>query len=530
VVSLVVAVAAAFTYAKLHTPTYESSALVQINTPAQGGTAASSLTLPDPVQELGSTAVQLQAAKLLGNPDVAAATAGVTGTVDPTTGALTITASAATAEQAQALAKAYSTAFVDEIGVFVQGQIDKIGLALSEVSAKIAALQSQPGSSSNQLIAAQVAAETQTYGTLQAEQSNIQLGVPYSSIQVAADLPGVPTGLGKSKLLAIGVLAGLLVGCGIALVREQFDDRLRNSPEIESVIDAPVLAELPQDDDVRNGKVAIAIVQAPQSPMAESIRELRTSLRVLLDQHPCPVLVVTSPEPGDGKTFVTANLAAAWARSGSKVIAVSADFRRPRLEEIFGLEAADRPGLADVIKANWKSAEPDGLGGPGGPAGLPTLRGAPRLDRGDGRSARRDSDVGPPREAREPELGDTSVAAHLVETGIQGLQLLPVGTFLDSPSELFGSPGMQPVIDQLPLLADVVLLDTPPVLSAPDTAILGSMAHGAVLVATEGRTDRTDLERTVHRLETTNCHVLGLVLNHVRRMNSDGYRAYAYRQ
>ncbi len=89
---------------------------------------------------------------------------------------------------------------------------------------------------------------------------------------------------------------------------------------------------------------------------------------------------------------------------------------------------------------------------------------------------------------------------------------------------------MQPVIDQLPLLADVVLLDTPPVLSAPDTAILGSMAHGAVLVATEGRTDRADLERTVHRLETTNCHVLGLVLNHVRRVNSDGYRAYAYRQ
>ncbi len=60
-VSLVVAVAAAFTYAKIPTPTYESSALVQINTPAQGGTASSTLTLPDPVQELGSTAVQLQA-------------------------------------------------------------------------------------------------------------------------------------------------------------------------------------------------------------------------------------------------------------------------------------------------------------------------------------------------------------------------------------------------------------------------------------------------------------------------------------
>ena len=86
------------------------------------------------------------------------------------------------------------------------------------------------------------------------------------------------------------------------------------------------------------------MVQAPQSLMAESVRELRTSLRVILDDTPCPVLVVTSPEPGDGKTFVTANLAAAWAMSGSKVIVVSADFRRPRLEEIFGLESPGGPG------------------------------------------------------------------------------------------------------------------------------------------------------------------------------------------
>ncbi len=527
-VCLVVSVGAALGYAKLHTPTYESTALVQVNTPTQGGAATSSITLPDPVQELGSTAVQLQAAKLLNNPDVAAATAGVTGTVNPSTGALTITASGSTPEEAQALARAYSTAYVDEIGVFVQNQVNKIGGALAEINAKIASLQAEPGASTNPLTAAQVAGLTQSYGTLQAEQSNIQLGGPYASVQVAADLPAKPSGLSEKKLVLIGALAGLLVGCGIALVREQFDDRLRNSPEIESVIDAPVLAELPQDDDVRTGKVAIAIVQAPQSPMAESVRELRTSLRVLLDQHPCPVLVVTSPEPGDGKTFVTANLAAAWARAGSKVIAVSADFRRPRLEEVFGVDGSERPGLADVIKANWKSAEPDGPGGLRSGGG--TLRGDGRPDRGDGRESRRDRDLPLPRRANEPEPGDTSVAAHLVETGIQGLQLLPVGTFLDSPSELFGSPGMQPVIDQLPLLADIVLLDTPPVLSAPDTAILGSMAHGAVLVATEGRTDRGDLERTVHRLETTNCHVLGLVLNHVRRIHADSYRAYAYKQ
>ena len=96
-----------------------------------------------------------------------------------------------------------------------------------------------------------------------------------------------------------------------------------------------------------------------------------------------------------------------------------------------------------------------------------------------------------------------------MESGIWGLQVLPAGTQLENPSELFGSPGMQPVLDQIQLLADVVLLDTPPVLAVPDTAILGSMARGAVIVASEGRTDRTDLERTVRRLENTHCRVLG---------------------
>jgi len=248
------------------------------------------------------------------------------------------------------------------------------------------------------------------------------------------------------------------------------------------------------------------------------VRDLRTSLRVLLVEQQSPILVVTSPEPGDGKTFVTANLAASWALTGARVIVVSADFRRPRLEEAFGLEAADRPGLSDLIKANWKQAEP--VDGPGdGPADL-TEGTRP----GGGSAASRRTR----RRGGRSDFEETAVSAHLVETGIDGLQLLPVGVHRDNPSELFDSPGMQPVLDQLHLLADVILLDTPPVLSTPDTAILGSLTHGAIIVATEGKTDRSDLERTARRLESTGCHVVGLVMNHVRRSASDGYQAYSY--
>ena len=523
VVSVVVAVAAALAYSKLQTPMYKSTALVQINsTSSQTGQSATPVTLPDPVQSLGSTAVQLRAAKILGDPNVDAVASEVTGTVDPTSGALTITATDSSAANAQAVAKAYSQAYVDQTQALVQAQSDKIDVVLSGLDTKLAALEAQPVTP---LTTAQIAALTQTASSLQTEQENILLGEPYASIQVAAQLPTSPAGLSKSKLGAIGLVAGILVGCGIALARDQFDTRIRRSPDFESVTESPILAELPEDPEVRSGTVAIAMVQAPQSAMAESVRELRTSLRVILDDTPSPLIVITSPEPGDGKTFVTANLAAAWAMSGSKVIVVSADFRRPRLEEIFGLQVTGRPGLADLIRANWKKPEIDDRGQvPRGEQETPNTAGdrrVPIIQRNS--SLRNESDVGTI--ADQP-----SVASLLVETGIWGLQLLPAGTKLDNPSELFGSPGMQPVLDQLLLSADIVLLDTPPILSVPDTAIIGSLARNAVIVASEGRTDRGDLERTVRRLDSTNCHVLGIALNRVRRTSSDAYRSYAYKQ
>ncbi len=525
VVSVVVAVVAALAYSKLQTPKYQSTALIQISSPSgTTGQTSSPVTFPDPLQELNSTAVQAEAARLLSEPNVSAVASAVTGTVDTTTGALSITATDSDPARAQQVAKAYSTAYIDQIQVIAQGQIDKITTVMSGLSSKIATLSLQPGAATNPSITSQVTALQQTYNTLQAEQYNIQVGEPYASVQVAAGYPTASNGLSTKKLVGIGVLVGLLVGCGIALVRDQFDTRLRTSPDVEAVTEAPVLAELPEDGDVRAGKIQVAMVQAPQSLLAESFRELRTSLRVILDDTPCPVIVVTSPEAGDGKTFVTANLAAALALSGGNVVVVSGDFRRPRLEEILDRQSTGFPGFADLIRASWKEPEAD------------TRPVAPREDPAAGPTGERRPPVvaapGPARGRRDaaPLADGVSISSMLVDTDINGLRLLPAGTALDNPAELFGSPGLQPVIEQLPLVADIVLVDTPPVLAVPDTAILGSRAHGAIVVATEGRTDRESLERTIHRLETTHCTVIGLVLNRVRRSSGDAYQSYSYKQ
>lgn len=490
-VAVVVAVGAAAAYALAVAPTYQSSAVVAVATPSAASGATSPLVLPSPLQEIASAAVQSRAAALLHDAAPTTSASQVSGTVDPTTGALTITATAPSAARAQAVAQAYAQAVVDAYQAVVQGRVDRYSAAITNLTGQIAALQARPGAATDPLVAAQVTGLTSQISALQSAQSNLQFGEPYATIQTPAT-PGAPTGLSHAKLGAVALLGGLIAGCGIALVRDGLDDRVRDAPDIDAAVAGPLLAQLPQDRDVRSGQVALALVQAPQSPLAESVRDLRTSLRVLLADQVSPVVMVTSPQAGDGKTFVAANLAVSWALTGSKVVVVSADFRRPRLEEVLGVDGADLPGLSDLIDDTWRR-----------------------------RSER----------ASDPEKGETDVPISelLVETGIEGLWLLPVGGHTDNPSELFGSPGIQPVLDQLRAAADIVLLDTPPVLATPDAAILGGLTDGAVLVAAKGKTDRGELERTARRLEATRCTVLGLVLNKVRGGSADLYQPYGYR-
>ena len=121
---------------------------------------------------------------------MAAVSSQVTGTVDPTTGALSITASSASPKEAQAIAKAYSEAYVNETQNVVNAQSDKISTALTALDAKLAGLESLPPTGA---VTAQINGLEQTVGALQTEQENITLGEPYASTVVAAG-PELPRG------------------------------------------------------------------------------------------------------------------------------------------------------------------------------------------------------------------------------------------------------------------------------------------------------------------------------------------------
>jgi polysaccharide biosynthesis transport protein len=250
-----------------------------------------------------------------------------------------------------------------------------------------------------------------------------------------ATLPTKPTGAGKRILLPLGAILGLALGIGEIFVRDRFDDRVRDRADLERCLDAPVLAEIPR---VRRRAADPAFVfhRAPQSRAAEAYRYLRSYLKPLIDpvSDGGAVVMVTSAQSLDGRTCVVANLATALAHAGAAVIMVDADLRHPSLSELFS--AGERPGLTEL------------------------LAGAASLD-----------------EVASP-------------TGIPGLQLVAAGDVADGAVELFEVTRLTRALGAMRAEADVVVIDSAPVLAVSDPITLARVSDLAVIVADVRRTRR----------------------------------------
>lgn len=208
-----------------------------------------------------------------------------------------------------------------------------------------------------------------------------------------------------------------------------------------------------------NGSNGLVAAQAPRSLAAEAFRTLRTNIQFSSLDRPIRSLLVTSSGPDEGKSTILANLAISFAESGRRVIVADCDLRRPALDRLFGLR--DSPGLTTMILEE------------GGP----------------------------------PPLQDTMVA---------GLSLLATGPLPPNPAELLASERMARVMSQLTELADLVLLDSPPITAVSDAAILAARVDGVLLVVDSGRTRRALAQQAKEQLARVGARLLGVVLNNVK--------------
>ncbi|HEY9494048.1 MAG TPA: polysaccharide biosynthesis tyrosine autokinase [Intrasporangium sp.] len=291
---------------------------------------------------------------------------------------------------------------------------------------------------------------------------------------IPASVPSEPISPNVKTNLALALLAGLIVGVGVALIRHMSDTKVRGEDDIRELSDRPILGTIPLVKNA-NGTV-LSVADDPHSHHAESIRRLRTNILFVDVTTQGHSFVITSSNPGEGKTTTSVNLAIAMADAGSKVLLIDGDLRNPTVAKTMGIEGGS--GLTTVL-----------------------LRRAEPLD----------------------------VVQRWRDTN---LYVLPAGQIPPNPSELLGSEAMSLLFQKLSQDFDYILVDSPPINPVIDAVLLNQLTHGLLMVVAAERTRRRELEAALRSLNTVDVPVSGFALNLATTANSLAYRygTYGYGQ
>jgi len=377
------------------------------------------------------------------------------------------------------------------------------GLDTQERSAT-ARIATRPGVEAEEVALIQKAISFQTVADnlrLELQLAGMSESVEAGPVQIIdlAERPGGRVGTGRSGKLLLGLLVGLLSGIGGAFILERMNTSVRRHEEVEELLRVPRLALVPRlvpssrlrtpflSSGNGNGKgtagKGVALSHIPgalvtangTSPIAaEAYRTLRTNLIFSQAVQRIKTLVVTSAAPGEGKTTTAANLAVVYAQQGMRVLLVDCDLRRPSVHGVFGIDK--EPGFTQVVM------------------GLVDARTAVR------------------------------------KTAIENLFVLPSGTLPPNPAELLGGDQSRAALAALAESFDMLIVDTPPVLAAADSAILGRDADGVLMVLRVGKTERAAAQRARQQLAAVGARVVGAVLNDPdhKLVGYSAYHGYEY--
>lgn len=272
--------------------------------------------------------------------------------------------------------------------------------------------------------------------------------------------------------LTLGLVVGLMLALAIAFLREVLNTRLRSQGDIERVVTTGVLGTFVNDSALARSPI---VTQGnPYSARAEAFRQLRTHLSFTNIGGGSQSVVVSSSNPGEGKTSTAVNLAIMLAESGTKVLLIDADLRRPRVASFLGLE--ESVGLTGVL------------------------------------------------------TGGVALESAIQAWGsAEQLHVLTSGRPAPNPSELLGSPTMDNLLSRLESEYEVVIIDAPPLLPVTDPAILAANASGILLVVSvDGMTKKAHLEKAVANIDAVRGRLLGVVVNRMPAVKGDE-SSYHYR-
>lgn len=375
------------------------------------------------------------------------------------------------------LATAYARAFTDYRRELDTGALAK---ARGDVGQRIAQLKAN-GAEHSALYASLVEKEQQL-GTMQT------LATSNHVVREASD--GVQVQPRPVRNGILGLLLGIVLGLGLAFLREALDTRVRSADDVAHQLGLPLLGRLGEPARRLRRRKDLAMLAAPSGQNAEAFRVLRTNLEFVNLERRASTIMVTSAVEGEGKSTTIANLALALARAGRDVVLVDLDLRRPSLDRFFGLE--DQAGLTDVALGhipldravapiaftNSPGANPNGLNG-----------------------------------------GGKSVDGFL--------RVLPSGPVPPAPGEFVGSGIVSELLARLAPTADIVLLDAPPLLHVGDAMTLSAKVDGLLLVTRLDRIRRPMLREVARLLDVSPATKLGVIVTGAKGDETYGY-GYRY--
>lgn len=283
------------------------------------------------------------------------------------------------------------------------------------------------------------------------------------------------------KNTMIGALAGFMLICLIIFLIDFFDNTIKDTDQLSNEFKKPILGAIQQFGETRSKQDADKDPHAKLTdsniPFAviESYKSIRTNITFSLSTSEKKVFAVSSPNPGEGKSTTSANIAIALSQGDSKVLLIDADMRRPVQHEIFAIR--NKNGLSSAI-------------------------------------------------SKQQKLEDC-----IQKNVMQNLDVLPAGPIPPNPSELLASEQMSKILEDLREQYPVIIIDTPPVNIVTDTMELAKNLSGIIMVLQYGKTTREEVEEVVKRIEFSQVNLLGFILNGIKvKRSSRYYSKYAYKK